>query len=295
MKNYQLKSKNSIKALLILAAFSIFIVSCLKQTSEKTDITITAKDRNLPTVQQISDKNYDNFSHSVPEHKEINCDSCHKREDNSLTLKYSGHDSCISCHLNEFTKPESGICAVCHDNLQTVPATMKAFPAQFNEQFNMKFDHAAHNQGAGRPQAGCATCHQPQGAAQSIPVGINSHATCFTCHNSESNIGSCNYCHETAPYRRTVANRTIFKAVFSHTDHTSRQGVNCAECHSVRAGTRQSTQVSLPVAVQHFAAGGSVSCRTCHNDSRAFGEKNFSNCKRCHNGTGFDMIPAGFN
>jgi c(7)-type cytochrome triheme protein len=291
LNNYQLKSKNSIKILLILAALSVFVVSCIKQNADKTDVVITAKDRNLPTPVKISDKSYNTFSHSVPEHKEINCDSCHKREANSLKLDYSGHDSCISCHLNEFTNPESGICTICHDDLQKVPATMKSFPIRFNEQFNMKFDHAAHSQGAGRPQAGCAACHQPQGAAQAIPVGINTHATCFTCHTPESKIGSCNYCHETAPYRRTVSTRTIFKAVFSHTDHTFRQGVNCNECHTVKAGAPQSKQVSTPVAVQHFESGGAVSCRTCHNDRRAFGEENFANCKRCHEGTGFDMLP----
>lgn len=293
MNNYQSKSKNPIKILLILAALSIFIASCIQQ--EKTEVTITGKDTNPPTFQTISDKDYSKFSHSVAEHKEIDCDSCHKREDNSLTLNYSGHDSCISCHLNEFTNPESGICAICHDNLKTVPATMNSFPAQFKEQFNMKFDHAIHNQGAARPQAGCAACHLPQNAAQSIPIGIKSHANCFTCHTSESNIGSCNYCHDSAPYQRTVASRTVFKAVFSHSDHTFRQNVNCADCHTVKAGAPQSKQIAVPVAVQHFASGGSVSCRTCHNDSRAFGEKSFSNCKRCHNGSGFDMLPTSFN
>jgi hypothetical protein len=193
--------------------------------------------------------------------------------------------------LNEFTNPASGICTICHDGLKSVPATMRAFPARFNEGFNMKFDHAAHSSGAGRPREGCAACHQPQGAAKSIPAGIGTHNTCFTCHTPESNIGSCNVCHETAPYRRTVASRTVFKAVFSHADHTGRQGVTCTECHTVRAGAPQSRQVAAPVAVQHFSAGGSVSCRTCHNDRRAFGEENFVNCKRCHGGPGFDMIP----
>lgn len=278
--------------MLVLAALSIFVASCLKQS--KTDVTITAKDTNAPTVQKIADKDYSKFSHSVPEHEEISCDVCHKREDISTALKFPGHDSCISCHLNEFTNPESGICIMCHDNLQTVPATMKSFPVRFNEGFNMKFDHAAHMRGAGRPSAGCAACHQPQGAAQSIPAGINSHATCYTCHTPESNIGSCNVCHEIAPYRRTQVARTIFKAVFRHSDHTFRQGVNCNDCHTVRAGAPQTKQVAVPIAVQHFSSGGTVNCRTCHNDSRAFGESDFANCQRCHGGSGFDMLPSSF-
>ncbi len=292
MRNFNFKSKNSVKILLIAAALSAFAASCLKQ--EKANVVITAEDTTAPSAQKISDKDYSKFSHSVPEHLEINCDSCHRREGNSLSLKFPGHDSCVGCHLNEFTNPESGICVMCHDDLQTVPATMKSFPARFNEGFNMKFDHAAHLSGAGRPAAGCAACHLPQGAAKTIPVGINAHATCYACHTPESNIGSCNVCHDLAPYRRTQAARTVFKAVFSHADHTARQGVNCSDCHTVKAGAPQTRQVSMPVAVQHFSSGGAVSCRACHNDVRAFGEKDFANCARCHSGSGFDMIPSGF-
>lgn len=294
MNNQQSKFKNPVKILLVLAALAVFVGSCFRQNAEKAEVPITAADTNPPPVQKVSDKNYGRFSHTVPEHVEINCDECHRRSAGSLELKYSGHDSCISCHLNEFTNAGSGICTVCHDDLKTVPATMKPFPARFNEQFNMKFDHAAHDSGAGRPAAGCAACHLPQGAAVSIPVGINAHANCFTCHTPESSIGSCNVCHDTAPYRRTPPTSIVFREVFSHSDHTFRQGVSCTECHTVRAGAPQSRQVSAPVAIQHASSGGAVNCRTCHNDRRAFGEQNFANCKRCHGGPGFDMLPTGF-
>ncbi len=292
MNNFNLNIKNSIKLLLLLVAISVFVGSCIKQ--KKTDVVITAEDRNIPIAQTVSDKNYSRFSHSVAEHKEINCDSCHQRENNSTALKFPVHNSCISCHLNEFTNPESGICATCHDDLNKVPATMKAFPVRFKEGFNMMFDHAAHNSGAGKPKQGCAACHKPSGAAQTIPAGIKTHSTCYTCHTPESNIGSCNVCHDLAPYRRTQPKSKLFKAVFSHSDHTSRQGVSCSECHTVRANAPQSKQVAAPVAVQHFPAGKTVSCQTCHNDRRAFGERDFANCQRCHTGGGFDMIPASY-
>lgn len=255
-------------------------------------MTITAEDTTIPTVQNISSKDFSKFSHGVPEHAEINCDACHMRGGDKVTdLNYSGHESCVRCHLNEFINPKSGMCVICHDNLQEAPPTMNVFPVEFSEGFNMKFDHAAHSRGAGRPQAGCEACHLPQGSAKSIPVSINAHANCYTCHTPESNIGSCSVCHELAPYRRTRVVRTIFKAVFSHTDHSFRQGVSCDECHSVRANMPQAQQVSTPVAIQHFSAGNAVSCRTCHNDSRAFGDLNFANCKRCHGSSGFDMLP----
>lgn len=274
--------KSSFKAFLVVTAISLFVFSCMKKN--KLDVAITAKDTAPALPIKVSDKDYSKFSHSVPEHFETNCDSCHKREGSSLALNYSGHDSCVSCHLNEFTNPNSGICIVCHDDLKVIPATMKTFPTRFSEGFNMKFDHAAHIN-----ETGCASCHRPQGASQSIPIGIGSHSNCFACHTQEKNIGSCNYCHDLAPYQRTQPQRTVFKAAFRHSDHL--RSVGCVDCHAVKAGAPQSRQVESPVAIQHFGAGGAVSCRTCHNDSRAFGENDFANCKRCHGGSGFDLLP----
>lgn len=307
MKKHRADLRKTFKAAIVLAALLVFAASCLQQNTNKTDLTITATNTAVPmTAREISGSDHSVFSHSVPEHNEINCDACHQRAGDSLNLKYSGHDSCIGCHLNEFTAPgqpvqgvqsgQSGqgaknICMICHDNIQTVPATMRPFPAHFNESFNMRFDHAAHSQGEGLPQAGCNACHTVAGAAQTIPVGVVAHTTCFNCHTPESDIGSCSVCHTLSPYRRTPAASTIFKANFRHSDHTPRQGVNCADCHTVKAGAPQSEQVSGPVALQHFPAGAAVSCRTCHNDRRAFGEKDFANCKRCHTGAGFDMLP----
>jgi c(7)-type cytochrome triheme protein len=291
LKNSRSQTIIFLKTALILAALTGLAVSCLKQNTQKADLTITGIDTNVPVTQTISGKKYDKFSHEVAEHKEISCDSCHQRESGSQALKYSGHDSCIKCHLSEFTNPESGICVVCHDKLDAVPVTMRPFPARFDEGFNMKFDHGVHSQGTARPAQGCAACHSVSGASQTIPADISSHANCFTCHTPESNISSCSICHTIAPYKRTQPVSTIFKASFRHSDHTARQGVNCADCHTVKGGAPQSRQVTGPVAIQHFPANGQVSCRTCHNDSRAFGEKNFANCRRCHTGSGFDMLP----
>ncbi|CAN5635169.1 hypothetical protein BH18ACI3_BH18ACI3_02210 [soil metagenome] len=284
--------KNSLKTAVILAALISFAASCLQQ-AQKPDLTITAVNTHSPASERSSDKNYGTFLHSVPEHHEVTCDSCHQRERGLPDLKFAGHDSCIGCHMNEFTNAKSGICATCHSDLQSASPAMNPFPAKFNEGFNMKFDHAAHTRGDARPAQGCASCHQSAGASQTIPVGVQAHANCFTCHTPESNIGSCTVCHEVAPYTRTPSVTAVIKAVFRHSDHSLRQGVSCAECHTVRASAPQSQQVSAPVAVQHFAASAVVSCRTCHNDRRAFGEKDFSNCARCHSGSGFDMLPPG--
>ncbi len=105
----------------------------------------------------------------------------------------------------------------------------------------------------------------------------------------ESKIGTCNVCHELAPYSRTPQSRYVFRAVFTHGDHNS---VGCGDCHSVRPG-RQGNQVTAIVAQQHNNAPNS--CATCHNGSRAFSGNdpmNFSSCARCHKGSGFDMLPG---
>lgn len=281
------------KAALVLAALVIFAASCLQQ-ARKSNLTITATNTNLRASERISDtdKTYGAFSHSVPEHNEVNCDSCHQRDSEGTKLAFPGHDSCVTCHMTEFTNTKSGICASCHSDIQAVPATMKQFPTRFVEGFNMKFDHAAHMTGDGRPPDGCASCHLPAGASQSIPSGVTAHSTCYTCHTPESTIGSCNICHTIAPYTRTPATSNVMKAVFHHSDHTPRQGVNCAECHNVRASSIQSRQVSSPSAVEHVLNGKGISCRTCHNDRRAFGDSNFSNCAKCHAGPGFKMLPT---
>ena len=278
-----------LNAVFVLIALTVFAASCL-QKGERLHPVITSFETPVPPAVKASDTTFESFSHAVPEHKRLECSSCHQREGSSLDLQFAGHDSCIGCHLNEFTNPEPAMCAICHADLQSVPPTTRVFPTRFREGFNMKFNHAAHSRGNARPPEGCASCHSPAGAAQSIPAGFKAHSNCYACHTPESKVGTCNVCHELAPYSRTPASRDVFKAVFSHNDHTGRQGVSCNECHDVREGAPQSRQVSHPAAVQHKKRGG-ISCRTCHDDRRAFGDANFANCNRCHKGSGFDMLP----
>lgn len=289
------KVKAFLKVTLLFAALSAFGVSCL-QKGERLPPTITSSETPEPPAVRTSQKTFENFSHRIPEHQSFACDSCHKRESGplkvSMELKYAGHDSCIGCHLNQFTSQEPKMCAICHQDLNTSPPTVAAFPAKFSEGFNMKFDHAVHSRGAAEPRDGCVSCHSPAGAAKSIPAGISAHADCLSCHTPESKIGSCNVCHELAPYSRTPQSRYAFRAVFSHAAHSASQSVSCTECHDVVARAPQSRQVTLPLVHGHRKAEGNrTSCATCHNNVRAFGDADFANCKRCHTGSGFDMLP----
>lgn len=276
-----------IKLVVLMAAMAIFVVNCWKTDNSANNLTLTAVDENIGEGESISDKDYGKFSHAVPEHEKIDCDSCHDRE--GTKLKYAGHSSCIDCHMGEFVKQDSNICAICHTNSQTNPAELQAFSARFQEGFNMTFDHAMHSRGAARPPQGCAACHQPQGASRTIPAGISTHSQCFTCHTPQSNIGACNICHAIEPYTRVVQRKSdVLNFAFSHSDHNS---VGCAECHSPKANAPQGKQITFPVAVQHFPRRNAITCATCHNDRRAFGERDFANCRLCHKSSGFDLLP----
>jgi len=288
----RVSSKQLLKALLICVAIAIFAASCIEQAA-KTPVTLTASETPDPVPQRASDKTFKAFSHKIAEHQQFECNSCHQREGRSRDLEYTGHESCIGCHLNQFTSQEPTMCAICHKDLKANPPTMQNFPVTFVEGFNMKFDHGAHDSGAGRPPEGCASCHRSSGAGKTIPAGFQAHATCYTCHTAESKIGQCNVCHELAPYSRTPQSRYVFKAVFRHDDHSAAQGVTCAECHNVRPGAPQSRQVTNISAQEHNGAGNN--CATCHNGTRAFGgngANDFANCARCHKGSGFDMLPG---
>ncbi len=242
-------------------------------------------------------QNYERFSHSVRAHADASCISCHQRNDNSITPQFAGHSACINCHLTQFLTPQSQMCAICHSNVQSSPAPMRSFPTNFKENFNMKFDHAAHNTGDGRPGDGCVACHKPLkrgGAGLSIPVNLNAHNQCYSCHTPNRvvggrDIGSCNVCHSVSGYRRTSTGAAAFQASFSHATHSSKQKLSCSDCHTIKAGAAQSRQVSSPIVAQHFSSNRAMKCMTCHNDKRAFGDRNFASCKLCHTKATFQM------
>ena len=234
------------------------------------------------------------FSHATSAHAGISCASCHARSgDNSPQVHLPGHKACTNCHLQQFVSPELGLCASCHTNLDSGNPPVKAFPAM--RSFNVKFDHAQHNAGAARPEAGCASCHggtSRRSAALSIPAGLGAHSNCFQCHTPGAqsggrDIGSCSACHSLGGYSRTPAGGRAFRVSFTHASHSPRQGMNCATCHNVRAGAPQGRQVTSTTPTQHFGSARGQSCITCHNERRAFGGDDFSSCKRCHKGKTF--------
>ena len=240
-------------------------------------------------------EDFSKFSHESAAHRGLACDSCHRRADNSAAPRLPGHKACVDCHLQQFVAaPELPMCAICHTQLDARVPPVKNFPRL--QSFNARFDHAQHSSGAGLPERGCAACHEParRGAALSIPAGLDAHARCYACHtpgatSAGRDIGSCGACHALAPYRPTPTDSRAFRLGFSHAAHGARQRLDCASCHRVRAGAGQGRQVGSPAPSQHFPPARAQSCETCHDNRRAFGGEDFSDCKRCHKGASFRL------
>ena len=218
------------------------------------------------------------FTHWNDYHSQLSCLICHRRDTNASTIGFpgkDGHTPCIGCHTQQFEDQNSPICTICHTNAET--SAMKGFPPL--RSFGVRFDHLKHVR-----HANCATCHKRTGTgvALSIPSGQNAHATCFQCHSSNANhnMSSCSVCHQPGGPRGTASVfAAAFKKNFSHARH---KAMNCSACHSIRRSGSRGDQVSAPVARMHFPPSNVKSCASCHNDKRAFGGDDFSDCKRCH-------------
>lgn len=241
---------------------------------------------------------YSRFLHNSQRHASLACTACHIRSDNSATPRFPGHDACTKCHLTQFVTPAVPMCAICHSDVKSAAAPLKAFSARFDENFNVKFDHAQHMSGSARPANGCQACHgrtAARGAALIIPVGLNAHNSCYSCHTPTSKsaagreLASCGVCHDQKPYRRTPTQARSFRYAFSHAQHGRRERLDCADCHRLTAGAPQSRQVSSPTPAEHFPLAG-MNCSTCHNGKRSFGgDLAFKDCARCHRGANFRM------
>jgi c(7)-type cytochrome triheme protein len=209
------------------------------------------------------------------------CLLCHKRNDNSPTIKFPGHLPCSGCHVQQFADNQNPICTICH-----TATGLKNFPGL--RSFNAAFNHGKHVR-----QTNCATCHRPirAGVALSIPAGANAHSTCFACHGPQTevggrNIGSCNTCHQPGRPLGSSTAAKAFNVNFNHNEHT-RKNLSCSVCHSIRPGSAHGRQVTAPVAAMHFAPAGAQSCSSCHNNKRAFGGTDFADCKKCHERNSF--------
>src|SRR5213592_4102369 len=89
------------KLILVLICAWFFPTACLKQEA-KTPVTLTSAETPDAIQQRVSDKTFRAFSHSIPEHTQFACNTCHFREPKGVKSQLGGHESCIGCHLNQF-------------------------------------------------------------------------------------------------------------------------------------------------------------------------------------------------
>jgi c(7)-type cytochrome triheme protein len=242
-----------------------------------------------------SAQDYSRFLHTSAKHASLACKDCHQRNDNSARPTLPGHKACTSCHLTQFTTAAIPMCSICHTSVNGDDPPLKPFPDRFQEGFNTKFDHAQHMTGAARPRNGCNSCHNAslrRGAAMTIPVGISAHNGCYSCHtpNAQANgrdLASCGVCHDAKGYSRTSTDSVAFRYAFSHSTHSSRQRLNCTDCHNYTRGLPQKRQVSSTRTLEHFPVGANT-CASCHEGRRSFGgDLDFKNCAKCHPGQSF--------
>jgi c(7)-type cytochrome triheme protein len=269
---------------LILMGVSNFHASALSSASQDQRAEF------ISTGMQESGDDFSKFSHTQT-HAALPCLLCHRRESNSPQPALPGHTPCSGCHTQRFNDSRNPICTVCHTDVSS--GAVKPFPQL--KSFNIKFDHALHTAGAGRPAAGCVTCHKTErrGIALSIPAGLNAHSTCYQCHAPRAqtatgrDISSCSTCHSAGSYLRTTAQANAYKVNFSHAKHSARQRLSCNDCHNIRAAITLTQQVSAPQPLMHHASQRTQSCLSCHNNKRAFGIENFGDCKKCHQAAHF--------
>ena len=199
--------------------------------------------------------------------------------------EFPEHASCLNCHRPQFfarERPVPKICSNCHVKGTPNDTSRHPFPslgeaflstakgAGFVSDFRVVFPHDKH------ADADCADCHQthlPQGKSDDEfvtkpPKNIGdafwlkkgtfktrplTHATCFTCHNQESELAplpaNCDACHKPAAPEQRAADfaeqsiaamgindwwtRTAWKVrvsagAFRHESHTD---LKCAQCH----------------------------------------------------------------
>jgi len=237
-------------------------------------------------MRQAAGTDYSGFAHSSSAHARLRCTVCHRRDAEAPQTIRPGHRPCSSCHSGKFASMKGPICTVCHTNAEPKGPELKPFSGL--RSFNVKFNHARH------ANAGCATCHKPikRSVAFSIPAGSSAHSTCNQCHGvgaqkAGRDLSSCDVCHERGRYQRPPAFSRAYKIQFNHSQHASPQKLSCNDCHRAKGGTASPGQMSEPIPAMHRASESALSCMTCHNNKRAFGGDDFSDCKRCHQGPTF--------
>jgi hypothetical protein len=156
---------------------------------------------------QTKKNKYSEFSHSVRQHRNLSCNSCHKfpsanwkrvRKQSEAfpdITDYPKHESCLSCHRQQFfgiSKPV--ICSICHTNPSPRNSARHAFPNP-----REKFDQTAKGRRAPESDFAVYFPHETH-----IPLLSRSEnqsgdliAASFSPARSRQDEKSCSICHQT--------------------------------------------------------------------------------------------------
>jgi len=285
LQNFRSKFRGLLGIVVLLAVLVGLALAVVTSMSRAASVATEPPYAPHSQMQMPEGLDYSKFQHGTPNHSRLPCLLCHRRDTNAPVPSRPGssdHLPCAGCHAQQFSNSESPICTICHTDVKS--GALKPFPHLAS--FRMKFDHSLHVK---MGTVNCSSCHRPirAGVAMAIPAGFNAHSTCYRCHTNRAqsdgrDISSCGTCHQLGGYSRTPTLAPAFRVGFSHTKH---EKLTCEECHQVRAGMPQRSQVTAPEPLNHHASGRGQSCMTCHNGKRAFGGDDFSVCKRCHTGS----------
>lgn len=243
--------------------------------------------KNFPTLKSFNAS----FSHS--KHiKQTDCKTCHQPAGVTFTMlsRSNSHATCFQCHQPEKMIGEKNIgsCDTCHQSGNPPKPVARA-----NVNFAMRISHSLH-------KIACTACHSvnadtSRGNQVSASIVGMMHSSngktknCASCHNNQTAFGGndakdCRRCHQgvnfAVPFTTVKSN---FAMQISHSKHK----IACTACHTNSGG-----KVMSIVASMHFPPKNAKSCATCHNNQGVFGGDDFKDCKRCHQGTNFNL-PIG--
>ena len=218
------------------------------------------------------------FSHATHVGKEkLACVSCHKAPGKDVT-EFPEHASCLNCHRQQFfarERPVPKICSNCHVKATPLDTSRLPFPGPGKKGFHLSFSHEKH------ADVDCADCHQTK-EPQERPRSLK-HATCFACHNQESELAplpsNCDTCHKLDGIQRAHAMLAQQPATdysqFKH-DNQNHARLPCLLCHRRE---NNSPQPTLPGKAAHtpctgchaqqFANPASAICTICHTDAQS--------------------------
>lgn len=267
-------------------------------------------------------------------------------------VEFPEHSSCLSCHRQQFfarERPAPVICSNCHVAVTPRDTARWPFPSlgepffttvraqNFVLEFHVAFPHPKHT------DIECGDCHatyQPQGKSDDEyvtkpPKTIGdafwlkkgtfktrplTHATCFTCHNQESELAplpkNCDGCHKPLPETRrpdfdqklaetigvndwwslTAWRNRISAGAFRHELHEGLE-VKCTQCHQATIANLANAKLSVPVK----SCGGAEGCHVTATADEG-GALNYELeekkknpsfvCTKCHLQYGKEAVPA---